>query len=243
LHWAQGKCANISRGDVLLLHPNVVHGYEKVEKLSLFNVLFEPEKLPIPILDATSMELFNSILNPLFPQDNPHIPVVHLPESIMTKIESILFDLQEELSQKALGKELRVFALFINLITLICRYSLGEKKKEDKAKINPDLYNVTLALKYAKNHFKERPKVDVLAQIANMSRRDFYRKFEEFTGVTPKRFIMLQALEKAEYYLRKTQLSLQEISYECGFCDSNHFAKAFKDFYQVSPGQYREKLK
>ena len=242
-HWAQGKYSNINRGDVLLIHPKVVHGYENVEKLCLFNVLFEPERLPIPMLDGTSMELFENIINPVNINENPHLPLVHLPEDILSKVEAILWDLHEELSQKALGKELRAFALFLNLLTLICRYGSKAKIKVENCVDNHNLYNITQALKYAKTHFKERPKVDVLAQIANMSRRDFYRKFEEFTGVSPKRFIMLQALEKSEWYLRTTQLSLQEISYECGFCDSNHFAKCFKDFYQVPPGKYRDKLK
>jgi AraC family L-rhamnose operon transcriptional activator RhaR/AraC family L-rhamnose operon regulatory protein RhaS len=121
-HWVHNKSINISRGDVLLLHPGVVHGYENVDNLSLFNVLFEPEKLPLPLLDGGSMPLFKEIMYSKNKSSrNFREILVHLPEDTMTKVEVILFDLQEELSGKEVGKELRALALFINLITLIYR--------------------------------------------------------------------------------------------------------------------------
>jgi AraC-like DNA-binding protein len=168
--------------------------------------------------------------------------LVHLPEDTMTKVEVILFDLQEELSGKEVGKELRALALFINLITLICRCGNDKNSAIDLVE-NPNQYNISLAVKYAKLHFNERPKIDVLGQIAYMSKRDFYREFEASTGVSPKRFILLKALEESEHLLRTSLHSIQEISYECGFCDSNHFSKVFKEFYNISPGQYRNNLK
>jgi len=42
-------------------------------------------------------------------------------------------------------------------------------------------------------------------------------------------------MELAADYLANTQLSIQEISYQLGYAQSNNFHRAFKNFYQCSP--------
>jgi AraC-like DNA-binding protein len=46
----------------------------------------------------------------------------------------------------------------------------------------------------------------------------------------------------AKDYLTNTNLSIEEISEYVGYSSSNHFSRAFKNHYKMSPQQYRKSL-
>ena len=48
-------------------------------------------------------------------------------------------------------------------------------------------------------------------------------------------------LSHATYLLANTKLNITEISFNCGFYDSNYFSSVFKKKYGISPRTYREK--
>lgn len=48
-------------------------------------------------------------------------------------------------------------------------------------------------------------------------------------------------LSHAMYLLLNTKLTITEISFNCGFCDSNYFSTTFKKKYGISPKLYRNK--
>lgn len=50
-------------------------------------------------------------------------------------------------------------------------------------------------------------------------------------------------LEQTREFLKKTDLSITEISYRCGFTDSNYMGKQFKKTFDETPGEYRKKVK
>ena len=81
--------------------------------------------------------------------------------------------------------------------------------------------------------------VDTLARNVNMSRRGFFRKFRELTGITPLQYVMNKRLAAAEDLLHNSDMTIDEIAYQCGFYDSNHFNKHFKAAYGTSPGKFR----
>lgn len=48
-------------------------------------------------------------------------------------------------------------------------------------------------------------------------------------------------LQNAEFLLKNTALSITDISFQCGFNDSNYFSVIFKKKYTLSPLQYKKK--
>ena len=63
VHILDNRSAPIREGDVLLIGPNLVHGYEECADLGLYNLLYKPNKLPIPILDGTDIPMFQRFLS------------------------------------------------------------------------------------------------------------------------------------------------------------------------------------
>ena len=56
---------------------------------------------------------------------------------------------------------------------------------------------------------------------------------------TPGKWLNDKRLDYASQLLLSSDLNINEIGYECGFSNSSHFNKSFKDKYQVTPKQFR----
>ena len=59
--------------------------------------------------------------------------------------------------------------------------------------------------------------------------------------MTPYTFLMMYRLKKS-IDLFNSNMSLTEIAYACGFCSASHYAECFKEYYKISPKEYRNKL-
>jgi len=78
--------------------------------------------------------------------------------------------------------------------------------------------------------------VEQYAKKANMSVRNFGRRFMEQTGVSPKLYCRLLRFNNAiNRKLKKPQINWTSIAYECGYFDQMHMIKDFKEFANVNP--------
>ena len=234
LHWVDGKSHPLQRGDVILMHPGKIHAYENTQELSLFNLLYEPENLPVPRLDSSGLYLFPMIMTPICsPDHSPEKPLTTLDEETLKEIETIVPQLNKELQDELPGKNLRAFSLFLNVLTLVCR-SGGTVQKNDSAS------TISGAVNYLNNNYQHNIHIDIMAKQFNVSRRVFYRKFKELTGYSPLQYLLQQRLSAAEHLLRSTELSLAAIAERCGFCDSNYLSKLFLRHNHTSPVLFRK---
>eukprot|EP01030_Chromulinospumella_sphaerica_P007514 gene7514-7347_t len=65
----------------------------------------------------------------------------------------------------------------------------------------------------------ETLQVTELAQACSLSRSHFSRAFKCSTGCSPQEWIRQQRIARAKLLIQHTDLSLTQISLECGFCD------------------------
>ena len=82
------------------------------------------------------------------------------------------------------------------------------------------------------------PGVPELATEHQMERTTFSRKFKAATGQSPAAFIMEVRLQEAMKQLR-SDATLAQIADATGFADANHFSKAFRRHFGVTPGAHR----
>ena len=81
--------------------------------------------------------------------------------------------------------------------------------------------------------------VEVLAQRAAMSARNFARLFKQELGKTPGKHIEDLRLEAARRQLESTSRSADEIADACGLASAEVLRRMFRRRLQVTPGQYR----
>jgi AraC-like DNA-binding protein len=233
VHWAEGKSCELKRGDVLLLHPGKIHGYQNCASLELVNMLYKADRLPLPLLDGADMALFPFFISARYAQTLvPEKPVLSLDENTTAEIEVLINKLDAELHSQQPGRNLCSFILFMEILTHLARAGKSLRKKED-------INEAAAALGWLNMHFREPVSIDHLAKISNQSRRSFFRHFRVLTGMTPVEYCRRKQLEYAADLLRSTTLTLAEIAEECGFCDSNYMIKLFSAAFGKTPGKFR----
>ncbi len=82
--------------------------------------------------------------------------------------------------------------------------------------------------------------IDLLASELNMSRTVFFNKLKSLTGLSPVEFVREIRFERAAEYIRKTELTVSEISYKVGVEDPRYFSRCFKQKFGTTPSEYRQ---
>ncbi len=86
----------------------------------------------------------------------------------------------------------------------------------------------------------ENHTVASLAQRTGMSPRTFLRRFQEFTGTTPARWILQARLQRAQALLEQTHMSIELIAGHAGFGNTGSLRHHFHQQHGMSPAMYRK---
>lgn len=95
-------------------------------------------------------------------------------------------------------------------------------------------------VEYLFSHFKENTPISTLADMCNISEVYFRRIFKEHMGKSPSEYRNLLRLERAEDYLKYSNMSINDISEQLGFVDTSYFVKRFRELFGKSPLAYRK---
>ncbi len=87
----------------------------------------------------------------------------------------------------------------------------------------------------------EKISVPQLAQACALSRSHFSRAFKRSTGMSPQDWIHRQRIAQAKRLIQESDMTLTQISAECGFCDQAHFSRTFTRAEGVNPMEWRSK--
>jgi transcriptional regulator GlxA family with amidase domain len=82
--------------------------------------------------------------------------------------------------------------------------------------------------------------VEVLAQRAAMSARNFARVFALELGITPARYVEQARIEAARIQLTSTDDGVEQIANRCGFSDAELLRRCFVRHFKIAPSQYRK---
>lgn len=102
----------------------------------------------------------------------------------------------------------------------------------------PYLELVTVA-EHLKTHFREKLDLAALAKMANMSVRQFERKFRTTFQMTPRDYLNRMRLIAACELLACSSQPVTDIALECGFYDHSDFARQFRKQMNQTASQYR----
>ncbi|MDN3491682.1 AraC family transcriptional regulator [Winogradskyella bathintestinalis] len=111
-----------------------------------------------------------------------------------------------------------------------------ETEPQDSAKID-------IVFKHVNQNFKEHISLDEIADKVSMTVPAFCRYFKKVTGKTFTKLVNEYRIVHATKLLSESQMSIADVSYECGFNNFSHFNKLFKEFTGKSASKYRGELK
>lgn len=80
-----------------------------------------------------------------------------------------------------------------------------------------------------------------LAEMVGLSPSRFRHLFKQERGESVNKYLRERRLERAEYLLRTTFLSIKEVKSLAGLSGTSHFVEYFKKRYGVAPSAYRKR--
>lgn len=89
-------------------------------------------------------------------------------------------------------------------------------------------------------HCEDNHPLNELAASCGMSKYHFIREFKQATGFSPHAYLTNVRLEKAEYLLRSTALSVGEIAAMIGYDNQFYFSRIFSQRVGMSPTRFRK---
>jgi transcriptional regulator GlxA family with amidase domain len=93
---------------------------------------------------------------------------------------------------------------------------------------------------YVLSHLTDDLSISVLANVANMSARNFSRTFVRDAKATPAEFVESARVDAARVMLENSTVPLKTVAYQCGLRDAHQLRDVFKRRLGVSPQQYRQ---
>lgn len=94
-------------------------------------------------------------------------------------------------------------------------------------------------LTYIYEHYANAVTLEDIAGAANISRSEAGRCFQTYMNCSPVDALIRYRLQTAHKLLNETTLTLQEISYDCGFHSVSYFSRQFKKLYGYAPSKGR----
>ena len=94
-------------------------------------------------------------------------------------------------------------------------------------------------LAWARQNLARELSLDVLADVAKMSRRTFTRRFKEATGSTVSKWLNAERVVRAQELLETTDLPIECIAGEAGFGTPLSLRQQFAVHLGTSPSEYR----
>ena len=90
-------------------------------------------------------------------------------------------------------------------------------------------------------HYMENITVDDIAAALGLSRSYFSKLVKKMTQKSPQEYLLAYRINKSCALLRTTELSIGEIALLVGYSNQFHFSRAFKNYMQQSPSEWKKK--
>jgi AraC family L-rhamnose operon regulatory protein RhaS len=159
-------------------------------------------------------------------------------ETPMTgRIRNGIRELLVEERQKKIGfRELQisiVSRILVELARIPSSMNAGSVKAGERVR----MYAQSL-----ESEFWKQANLEGVATSLGLSRRRFTQLFREECGDSWLCRLNRLRLSHASLLLSETSLSVRAVAFECGYADLSHFYRAFKERYEITPGEWRERL-
>lgn len=98
---------------------------------------------------------------------------------------------------------------------------------------------INMVIEYIGRNLDREINLNDLAEVSSFSIYHFHRIFRAIVGESLGAFVVRMRVETAARLLRYTDLPVQDIAYNVGYDAPSSLTKLFRQFYNISPTQYR----
>jgi len=236
-HITPRETYTISAGDAFLLAGAEAHGYADTQDLALVNILFDPQRLHLPLADVGDIPGYQALfrVEPRLRSQNRLRSRLQLAPDALAVAAQLIERLQAELRERKPGYRFASCACLMDLILYLSRCYTRTGAPEGGA-----ILRIGQVLSFIEKRFAEPIHVSQLAQLAHMSESSLLRAFRRVMGTSPLDHVIRVRVGKAMELLRHEDVRVTEAAFQCGFHDSNYFARQFRKIAGRTPRQFQK---
>jgi AraC-like DNA-binding protein len=230
-----GQHVILEAGDSIFVNENMLHG---VKQLSgdvadpMPNIVFSGT-----LVALETSTIYQKYIQPIAQCDSLPFIVFRYKDCSHSEINRLIKDIYRQMIEKKDCYELTVQRNINRIFEYIsCNFSDFPKMNAKRIQINNQI-RLQKMLTYIYENYAGSVRLEDIAKAANISRSEAGRCFHKYMGCSPIDALIQYRLQTAHRLLSKKTLSLQEISFACGFNSVNYFSRQFKKTYGYTPGQ------
>ncbi len=228
---------SFTEGDIFFFSTDEFHWIENLESNAEFiNIHFEPRFIWSENFGFSNKELikifFSRKKNPLNKIPNT--------SKVSRTIRDLIFKIENEISNKKPEYETMLKIHLVNILVEIIRSYEGHLSQIEISYSSESLKYMEAALNYIDEHLDTDLTLEILADVAHMSKTYFCGQFRKLNGISPWDYITIKRIERAIALIESTNLSRLEIALKCGYNNTSNFYYAFKRITGKAPGDYKK---
>lgn len=221
--WMNDKRYHFRKGEMMVISSEQLHSFEAgIHGVTLLQLEFLPEVVSIfgVYAEKAGIHRLNNPIRLMRISHNQHIA-------------SIVQRIIQELSQKKQLYQEMVTMFYAELLIYLYRSQQDSNLSVD---LHPTLKNV---IDYIDKHRKKELRVGDIACKFGITERYLHKLFVKYLQISPLEYINRLKVAYAIELMQETDLTLKEISFQCGFSSPQQFSRIFKNQEGILPSEYR----
>lgn len=225
----------LEAGDSIFVNGNMLHGIRQLSDDL-------PDPMPNIVFSGTlvapeTSTIYKKHIQPIFQCDSLPFIVFRYKDNSRSEINHLIKDIYKQMNEKKACYELIIQRNINRIFEYIsCNFNLLPKVHATRIQINNQI-RLQKMLTYIYKNYAGSVTLEDIANSANISRSEAERCFHTYMGCSPIYALIQYRLQTAHRLLSEKMLSLQEISFACGFNSVNYFSRQFKKTYGYTPSQ------
>ena len=224
-------------GDSIFVNQNMLHGIRQVSGAA-------PDPLPIIVFSGTviapeNSAIYQNYIQPILACSSLPFVVFRQGNDLWNEVHRQIRAIYCAMRERPVCYELAVQRSLCCILEAVFRNLDSLPKSEaSRVQLNAQI-RLQKMLSYIYENYTRTITLADIAGAANISRSEAGRCFQAYLGCSPVEALIQHRLETARHLLQQTSMTLQEISFACGFHSVNYFSRQFRRKYGYSPGEKR----
>lgn len=229
------KVFKVGTGELMVINRDDVHSITEVSD----NLMYIQMHLDTQYFDRYIPNIWTAFFY-CTPEENDIISM-NLKAEIKSNISKIVKLMKEQKSTVDAESKIKYYSIdilgILKMGFLATRYG-------DEQKINDNQINrIWKVIDYIYDNYDRKLTLHEVAQQVYISDDYLTRILKKVTGYSFEEFLGFVRAEMSLRMLLSTDLSITDISYQCGFSAPRYYNTAFVKFYESTPTEYRKKNK
>ena len=224
-------------GDSIFVNGNVLHGIRQLSG-------DEPDPMPNIVFSGTlaapeTSVIYQKYILPVIGCGTLPFIVFRHGEPDHSEVLRLVGEIYTAFREQDVCFEMTVQRNISRIFEYICRnFESLPRSEESRIQLTAQI-RIQKMLTYIYVHYADAVTLEDIAGAANISRSEAGRCFQTYMNCSPVDALIRHRLQTARRLLNETTLTLQEISYDCGFHSVNYFSRQFKKLYGYAPSKNR----